>query len=275
MKNKIQKIIHKCFPRILVRGAQNRNLSALESRPNNPAEWEEEYMTPLNEIDPKNPHPIATILHSLSHDGDLLLEAGCGSANISANLAAMDRKIELCDFSEKILDRAKGLFAHNRLFAPCVKSWDLTRKPYPWPDQSVDVTWSSGVLEHWTDDELVPIVKEMKRISKKKVISFVPYAGSLFYRIGKDYAERNGTWVYGREIPRFSLKSVFEQAGLFNVQEKTVWFEQSIEFLKMINMECYLAAKEWVEANHEAAGFLNGQGYLLLTVGEVENESVS
>jgi ubiquinone/menaquinone biosynthesis C-methylase UbiE len=270
MKNQISRIIHKCLPWKLERGQKNRNLSAVESRPNNASEWEEEYITPLKDIDPKNPHPIATILHSLSQDGDLLLETGCGSASISANLAAMDRKIELCDFSEKILDRAKGLFAHNRLAVPHVKCWDLTLKPYPWPDQSVDVTWSSGVLEHWTDDELVPIVKEMKRISKKKVVSFVPYAGSLFYRIGKDYAERNKTWVYGREIPRFSLKSVFEQAGLFNIEEKTVWFEQSIEFLRMINMECYLAAKEWRDANQEAVRSIYGQGYLLLTVGESE-----
>jgi SAM-dependent methyltransferase len=248
--------------------AQRDYSVSAESRPNSASEWEAEYLTTLFKLDRSAIHPLASILREMTNDGDILLEAGCGSAVVSAYLATLDRRIELCDFSPKILDQAINLFALNSLTLSRVQCWDLTQTPYPWADRSIDVTWSSGVLEHWTDEELVPIVREMARISRKRVVSFVPYAGSILYRIGKDHAERNGSWVYGRELPRYSLRKVFESAGLRNIHEDYVWPEQSVEFLRMVNAECYEAARAWLEKDSDAFVCLKGQGYLLLTVGE-------
>src|SRR5262249_28412523 len=158
----------------------------------------------------------------LTRPGELLLEAGCGSAAASAELATTGRVIELCDFSQAILDRGAELFRVSDLPAPRVTRCDLTR-PLPCAHPPGGVVRSSGVLERWTDADLAPIVWEMARISRRCVISLVPYAGCILYRLGKYLAELTGQWPYGRELPRATLEPIFRQAGLNPVREWTIW----------------------------------------------------
>jgi hypothetical protein len=133
----------------------------------------------------------------------------------------------------------------------------------------VDWVWSSGVLEHWTDYELVPIIQEMARIARKGVISLVPYAGCVFYRWGKAIAEENGTWPYGREIPRTSLKHVFTQAGLTVVEERDCWREHPPECLDTIPIQGLIEnVRFWWDGLSNDDPVKIGQGYLLLTVGK-------
>jgi len=133
----------------------------------------------------------------------------------------------------------------------------------------VDVTWSSGVLEHWTDDELVPIVRELARISRRRVVSLVPHAGCVAYRWGKAVAEAEGTWPYGRELPRSSLRGVFEAAGLHRVEERTLWSEAGLEFLHFVDSEVRRSFADWFRHLADNDPIRIQQGYLLLTVGEV------
>jgi SAM-dependent methyltransferase len=210
--------------------------------------------------------PVAQALAELTVRGDVLLEAGCGSGTLSAELATAGRVIELCDFSQAILDRAAGLFRVSGLPPPGLTLCDLTG-PLPWPDRALDVVWSSGVLEHWTDEELLPIVSEMARISRKSVISLVPYAGCVFYRMGKHLAEASGRWPYGREIPRRSLKPVFERAGLSGVREWTVWNEWGPRLLGLTDAVLERQVSEWWDSLPADDPAREGQGYLLLTVG--------
>jgi ubiquinone/menaquinone biosynthesis C-methylase UbiE len=242
-------------------------------RPNNAEEWEREYLSIAEPIKGLN-HPVAHVMADLTYEGDILLEAGCGSGEISAELAYIGRRIELADFSSKILDRAAEVFRLSGLSKPNLTCCDLTISPWPWPDNAVDIVWSSGVLEHWSDEELIPIVSEMSRISRRKVISFVPHATSIFYRVGKDYAERTGTWPYGQEIPRHSLQHVFEAAGLLDIQEWDILSEHSLVFLDMIDPKFREAASNWWNnlASDDPARI--GQGYLLVTVGNINTETI-
>lgn len=241
--------------------------SGQTDRPNDADEWARLYpeaLTPVRAVQ----STIARALVDLTHPSEVLLETGCGAAAISAELATTGRGIELADFSEEILVRAKKLFEVSGLCAPRTTLCDLTR-PLPWPDRSVDATWSSGVLEHWTDTELVPIIREQARISRRRVISLVPHAGCVAYRWGKAVAEAEGTWPFGRELPRSSLRGVFEQAGLKRVEERTLWSEAGLNFLNYVDPEIRRAATAWFDQLSEDDPVRLQQGYLLLTVGDV------
>jgi malonyl-CoA O-methyltransferase len=235
------------------------------TRPPDAAAWEREYLTPVSAVTGLS-SPVAQAVAGLTAPGDVLLEAGCGSGTLSAELATAGRVIQLCDFSQAILDRAADLFRVSGLPPPSLTLCDLTR-PLPWPDKAVDVAWNSGVLEHWTDDELLPIVGEMARISRKCVISLVPYAGCVFYRLGKHVAEERGCWPYGREIPRRTLKPVFERAGLSDVREWTVWNEWGPRLLGLIDVDLERLVCEWWDSLSPDDPAKETQGYLLLTVG--------
>jgi hypothetical protein len=237
------------------------------SRPNTPEEWEQAYLTEIEPVTGLS-HPVARFIAEATSPGDVLLEAGCGSAALSAELATAGRTIELADFSPKILDRAAELFRASGLPAPRRTVCDLTR-PLPWPDRSVDVVWSSGVLEHWTDEELVPILGEMARMAKTRVISFVPYAGCVLYRLAKHLAESRGRWPYGRELPRQTLRPLFDEVGLRHVREQTLWSEAAPRLLWLGGGEQLQVVRQWWDSLPEDDPVRERQGYLLVTVGDV------
>jgi SAM-dependent methyltransferase len=235
------------------------------TKPNDPKAWERCY---LSQVCPasRDLSPVSQAVAQLTFARESLLETGCGSGVLSAELAAAGRRIELCDFSQPILDQAAHLFELSGLATPRLTLADLT-KPLPWRDGAVDVVWSSGVLEHWTDDELQPIVREMARISRRAVISLVPYAGCVFYRLGKYLAEQERVWPYGRELPRSSQRSVFEQAGLCDIKEYTVWADWSPRMLGITDPQFGGIVNRWWTSLAENDPVKSNQGYLLLTIG--------
>lgn len=234
-------------------------------RPNSPSEWSALYPD-TEEVVREVESPVARAVLDLTEAGDVLLEAGCGHARLSAQLALTGRVIELCDFSPEILDRAAALFQRSKLPAPRLTLADITR-PLPWPDGAVDWVWNSGVLEHWTDEELAPMVKEMARVSRKGVISLVPSARSVFYRLGKHLMEDAGLWPYGRELPRASLAPVFQAAGLQSIREFTIVPEQALLLLRPTDPGIYALVSSWWSNLPPDDPLQKDQGYLLVTLG--------
>jgi len=242
-----------------------RSAAAQTQRPNTPAEWSALYPHTEEKVSSVQ-SAIARVIIDLTAQGDVLLEAGCGHARLSAELALAGRSIELCDFSPEILDRAAALFQRSGVPEPRRTLADITR-PLPWPDKSVDWVWSSGVLEHWTDDELQPIVGEMARIARKGVISLVPNARAVFYRLAKYLMEDAGLWPYGRELPRDSLRTVFSAAGLRSIREFTILPEESLPLLRNTDPSIYALASDWWRQLSPDDPLLRDQGYLLVTTG--------
>lgn len=214
--------------------------------------------------------PIAQVIVDLTAPNDFVFETGCGSAEISAQLGWVGRRIALADFSQSILGRAEAVFVASALTPPLLVNLDLAEVPWPIADRSFDVTWSSGVLEHWTDEEIGPIVSEMARVSRKMVISLVPNSRCVFYRLGKHVAEQTRTWPYGRELPRSTLRQVFEAAGLEHVQEWDIMPREAASFLDFVDPELSHAARQWHDGLTRDDPAMAGQGYLLVTIGEVK-----
>jgi glycosyltransferase involved in cell wall biosynthesis len=132
------------------------------------------------------------------------------------------------------------------------------------------VIWSSGVLEHFSDEQIVGILRHSFRASRRTVMSLVPNARSLPYRLGKWIQESRGEWPWGHEDPKFSLASQFREAGLAGIREETIGAQHALNFLSgpdLHPMARALSAFYSQLPDGEADSL--GQGYLLVTAGFV------
>jgi ubiquinone/menaquinone biosynthesis C-methylase UbiE len=93
-----------------------------------------------------------------------ILEAGSGSGKSSILLGKSIKRVFL-DISEKALDYAKLL----------VQKFDVENIDYvqadifqmPFDDQSFDLVWNIGVIEHYNKNEIVSIFREMIRVTER------------------------------------------------------------------------------------------------------------
>ena len=258
----VERLIHNNFTKIRIKIHKTDEKT---DKANNPESWEKMYLTKVKPITGVRSE-ISQRIIDLTKEEDTLLETGCGSGLLSAELAFSGRDVAVFDFSELILNRVKELFKLSNLPEPKTYLADMT-KMLPFSDNQFDVIWNSGVLEHWTDDELKPILQEFVRCSKKCVISFVPNERSILYRYGRENAEKNGIAPWGREIPRSSLKSQFEIAGLKKVFEETLGISMAVNFLNYLDPAFSVEIGNWLNLLPESDPVKENQGYLLLTVG--------
>lgn len=261
--NLAEKMINNFF--VIIRAKLNKTSSEKITTPNDPSGWEKMYLSKVNPVKEVKSEIVKRLL-TLSEQGERMLETGCGSGVLSAELALAGRDVSICDFSQAILDRVKLLFSTTGLDVPEAFCVDLMRT-LPFSDNQFDIVWNSGVLEHWTDDELKPIIRELVRCSKRCVISFVPNERSVFYRYGRESAEQHGIAPWGREMPRSSLKSLFEDAGLINVQESSVCVTDATNLIAILDPVSQKKIKKWWDAISDQDPVKENQGYLLLTVG--------
>jgi SAM-dependent methyltransferase len=198
--------------------------------------------------------------------GDLLLELGSGTGAMSAVLAQAGRRVILLDWSRDCLRFSREVVAALGGRAGTVQADIL--QGLPLRGNSVDCVWSSGVLEHFTDEEVHAVLCESARISRRLVVSLVPNAASIPYRLGKWQQERAGTWRWGKEEPRFSLRSAFDAAGLDVIREESVDVEHALDFLAGPEAAAFRdTMRAWLETLGPQEKAALNQGYLLCTVG--------
>lgn len=198
--------------------------------------------------------------------GDSVLELGSGSGELSAFLASEGRQVVLIDYSQESLDFSEQVFKELGLSARFIRA-DVS-KELPLPDNHVDMAWSSGLLEHFDDEEIVHILSESARVSRNKVISLVPNANSIPYRLGKWQQEQSRQWKWGYEDPKSTMVDYFKKVGLQNIQEYSVAPKHSNEFL--LGRENLAVAKNlntFFESLSPAELQQLNQGYLLATIG--------
>lgn len=194
--------------------------------------------------------------------GNSMLELGSGTGELSAILSIYGRIPHLLDFSAESIDYTKTLFKELGIEGHFYYRDIL--EGLPMETGSLDWVWSSGLFEHFCDEEITNILKESTRVCKRGVMSLVPNANSIFYRIGKFKMEQEGTWAFGKEIPKFTMKDYFEAAGLKNIKEYSVGPYHSLQFWgkdkkEIKNFYDNLTSEELQNLN---------QGYLLFTYGK-------
>ena len=195
--------------------------------------------------------------------GDRVLEIGSGTGKISLQLAQAGRRVTCFDSSADSLSFTSRCAAHLGLAVGTVCG-DATLT-LPFVSRHFDCVWSSGLLEHFTSAERRAMLREWARACRGQLVSLVPNAASMAYRIGKLAQERDGVWPYGLEMPLPSLRDDYEAAGLTVTREFSVGPEHSLNFLGDRSLRRTLAGI-FRRLSRAALEDWN-QGYLLVTIG--------
>lgn len=214
----------------------------------------------------KSPEWLEQVLES-TEPGETCLELGSGTGALSAALAMKGRSVILLDFSRESLAFSKRLFERLNLDAGYIHA-DILEK-FPMDANFCDCVWSSGVLEHFSDPQLAHIMRESARVARKSVISLVPNAASIPYRLGKWLQEQRGIWKYGYEDPKFSLEAFFLEAGLRDIEEFSVDAHHALQFLNQfpeLTSAVHNLEKFYLSLSKDEVRKLK-QGYLLVTKG--------
>lgn len=217
-------------------------------------------------------NPWAPAVLGATSPGEALLELGCGTGVFSGILAKNGRRTTLLDFSSESVEFCRMVFEQAQLAGEFVQA-DVCRA-FPFADRSFDCVWSSGLLEHFTDEQLSFIMGESARVSRRCVVSLVPNARSVFYRVGKAYQEAHGLWRWGREDPKRTLKPFFVRAGLADVREFAIDVKTALDFACAIRSPWLRRPLLLLSRLLPEAGWNTlRQGYLLVTVGRKANPS--
>ena len=164
-----------------------------------------------------------------------ILSAGCGRGLIDYWLInVFGYKVVLLDNSIKCIKNLR------RAFRKVSKDkFELRRASIldiPYPDNSFDLVWNEGVLEHFCKDDYERAINEMIRVSRKYILVDVPYAKSKPYVMAKKWLEENGLWAWGYEAPKVSLKDDLEANGVKILKEMPIGSVQTnINYINMIN----------------------------------------
>lgn len=213
--------------------------------------------------------PWTTIALRCSKEGSRVLDLGSGRGEHSAHLALKGRRTTLVDFSSRNLAFSENLYRALEKKGRFCQA-DITR-PLPFASGSYDLVFSCGVFEYFTASQMGAILKEMFRISTRRVVVMVPNALSIPYRLGKWYQERTRNWRWGGEVPSYSLRQLFRQAGSVRTKEFSVAAHTSLNFLTMpLGSRIRRALTPLVAPVEESQPALLRQGYLLVTIGQKE-----
>ena len=177
--------------------------------------------------------------------GKRVLEIGCGRGSLSCYFSDAGFDCTLVDLSKKVIDVAKNIFKKNKLKAK-FKVDDTNALEFP--DNSFDIIFSIGLLEHFED--IKKPLKEQIRVLDQGGIWFGYIVPKYTHNIQKKYNWINKILnVYNQEIDKTihrkqkifrsdagSAKyiTILKKLGLKNIQASGVYplpmISHSIEF---------------------------------------------
>ena len=172
-----------------------------------------------------------------------LLELGSGSGHLSACLAQKGYVVSLLDFSTGALGKSKQTFQRYGLNGEFIEGdlFDLSTVK-----EKYDFVWNSGVMEHFSDENLLKIFKQIRSVMKSKFIFLVPNPDSISYLLMRYNLEGKGKWEYGQEYMRRNYLDIAQKAGLqgrivgYAASSISIWHFEST-FLNDENRKMYRA----------------------------------
>jgi len=197
--------------------------------------------------------------------GNKFLEAGCGRGMISAQMAELGADVHLLDISSDALQLARKHFSAKNLHASFTQG-DIIDLPFR--ESTFDIVWNAGVMEHFEDGPQVKILQNIEKVIKPKgfFITFNPFDGAIFYKIGKRFAEKKGRWPYGPEYPVKSLKEQCRTAGLTVLKEYAICFKENLAYFSYVSKTLRSILKSIVKLFPDRLLIKVFGGYLLVTV---------
>jgi 2-polyprenyl-3-methyl-5-hydroxy-6-metoxy-1,4-benzoquinol methylase len=176
---------------------------------------------------------LATFLNSLfsQEQGRLsAIEIGA-SFGITSALLANKFDSSILDIDKHALQRAKDLFAKVSRQVIIHEQNMFNLKPIP---GKYDLIFNSGVMEHFEFQDRVKIITQMKTKLKDsgKIVLAVPNQFSFPYKLGYQYLNSLGKWIYPPEFKIYDFsKEVEFIGGLRQVNRLTINKDTIYNFL--------------------------------------------
>lgn len=143
---------------------------------------------------------------------DVVLDFGCGVGRVARYLSKYSSRVEALDASPEMIDYAEKNFENPSN----VNYHVLSTKALPFGDKSVDKIFTFWVLQHLSDDEVIQVLREFKRvlnIDGKIVLFEQTLPVSMLY---KDWSIHRTTEEYKRLISQSDLKLLYFKTALRN-----------------------------------------------------------
>lgn len=200
-----------------------------------------------------------------------IIECGCGSGYIQKAIYEKHNcETYFLDISKVALDYAKhnlkNIENKDKLHFLEMSALNMRIE-----DDTFDIVWNSGVIEHFHPPDQKKMISEMLRITKKNgfVVIFAPSIYGKVYLKMKKRAERLGTWQAGKEVPLSTLENIIPSEYQNNFTEISKGHVYQLHYLKYIFKNLYLRylATFFLEIlQYILTPFDNMPGYYLVTV---------
>lgn len=151
--------------------------------------------------------------------GGKILETGCGSGLSSILLSDMGFHVTALDIDTNVVQYVKNKAAKYNIDIDVVKGSMLD---LPYKTEDFDTVFHQGVLEHFTDDQIITALKQQKNVSKKIVFE-VPNSRYGHKPYGDERLLKNSYW-----------KELIHQSGLKIVEMYGKNHSQAYRFLKYL-----------------------------------------
>jgi len=143
-----------------------------------------------------------------SKSGKPILECGCGTGKFAAYVASLGVKSYAMDIEEEMVKQSKEL---SKKISPNnkVKVIKGDIRSIPYKDNFFSVTHSSGVLEHYSNEEIIKIINEQLRVSNVCIFS-VPSPYFEKKMLGNERFMKRKEW---RKIIDQSNAKIIQESG--------------------------------------------------------------
>ncbi len=189
---------------------------------------------------------VSIIKKYIADDNISVLEPGCGSGGSSFYLSRFIyvSKLTLCDISANALGFARSIEPADINGRVDYVQAEISTMPFN--DDSFDLTWNVGVIEHYLPEQIAKMVNEMKRVTKKNgyVIVAIPNKNSIAtlkaWLLGSKYGRKFLAFIPGY---KFDSEILYKNLWLKNFLMERTQNDVNIEYAG--NM-LWVGAPEWL-----------------------------
>lgn len=165
--------------------------------------WEEYFSTKM-----KLKRPFLEMIHKYANKERPILECGAGTGKFAAYLASLGFKSYAMDLETAMVEQARALSEKISPMNP-VNVYQGDIREIPFEKKFFSLTHSSGVLEHYSNDEIIEIINEQLRVADFMVFS-VPSPYFEKKMLGNERFMSRNEW---RNIIKMSNATIIEETG--------------------------------------------------------------
>jgi len=177
---------------------------------------------------------LKTIIDSFCREKSKILEVGCSTGITSFILDDRFNKT-LLDLNAAAIRLSMELFARFHKKATFVVG-DMFKLPLP--DESFDIVFNSGVVEHFEYQARVNALKEYARVLKPDGLMLIAFPNhfSKPYRLTYKYLNARNRWPYPKEIALFDMKHELSDAGFRLIERRILDLQTPIDYLNHVKV---------------------------------------